>query len=193
MAVDRNTISVEVFSSTCCYQGQVLNRGIRLADMLGDPTSDLLELQDVIVHPHGYPSAGVRCPQVLVKKSEVLVVVPQGNFPPPERRSEVRGTKNQFGVLLVLPGYLVMGVVQLPERSGPLTLLSAQSTLPSFVAVGSVILHASVPGCEPQDHEWAIIRRNSIEAIHLSPELTEDDLNPSRDGPVAAGAIASQP
>jgi hypothetical protein len=84
MAIDRNTICVEVFSSSCCYQGLVVNRGIRLADMLSDPTSDLLEIQDVVVHPHGYPSAGIRCPQVLIKKSEVLAVIPQGNFPPPE-------------------------------------------------------------------------------------------------------------
>ncbi len=180
MAIDRNTICVEVFSSSCCYQGLVVNRGIRLADMLSDPTSDLLEIQDVVVHPHGYPSAGIRCPQVLIKKSEVLAVIPQGNFPPPEWRTNLRGTKNQYGVCLVLPGYLLMGVVQLPERSGRLTLLSGQSTLPSFVAVGSVILHTSVPGCEPQNHECAIIRRESIEAIHLTPELTNDlNLNPS--------------
>jgi hypothetical protein len=178
MAIDRNTICAEVFSSSCRYQGLVVNRGIRLTDVLSDPTSDLLEIQDVVVHPHGYPSAGVRCPQVVVKKSEVLVVIPQDDFPPPERRTDLRGMKNQYGVCLVLPGYLLMGIVQLPERSGPLTLLSEKSTLPSFVGVGSVILHTSVPGCEPREHELAIIRRDSIEAIHLTPELT-DELNQS--------------
>ena len=174
MAIDINAISVEVFSNSCRYSGQVVNRGIRLADVLSDPTSDLLEIQDVIVHPHGYPSAGVRCPQVLVKKSEVLVVIPQGNFPPPERRNCFHGTKNLYGVFLVLPGYLLIGVVQLPERSGPLTLLSEQSTLPSFVTVGNVMLHTSVPGCEPQNHELAIIRRDSIEGIHLTSELSDN-------------------
>jgi hypothetical protein len=185
MAADRNTISVEVFSSSCRYQGQVVNRGVRLADALTDPTSNLLEIQDVVVHPYGYPSAGVRCPQVLIKRSEVLVVIPQANAASPERRGNLRGTKNQYGVFLVLPGYLLIGVVQLPERSGPLTLLSEQSTLPSFVGVGSVILHTSVPGCEPQNHEWAVIRRNAIEAVYLTPELT-DDLN-QYPGGIAAG------
>jgi hypothetical protein len=174
MATDLNSICVEVFSNSCHYQGQVVNRGIRLVDVLSDPTSDLLEIHDVVVHPHGYPSAGVRCPQVLVKKSELLVVIPHGNFPPPERRTNVCGTKTKYGVCLVLPGYLLMGVVQLQERSGPLTLLSEQSTLPSFVALGSVILHTSVPGCEPRNHELAIIRRDSIESIHLTPELPDD-------------------
>ena len=178
MAIDRNTISVEVFSRCCRYQGLVVNRGIRLADVLSDPTSNLLKIQDVVIHPHGYPSAGVRCPQVLVKKSEVLLAIPQGNGQPPDWRTDLHGTKNQYGVCLVLPGYLLMGVVQLPERLGPLALLSEQSTLPSFVGVGSVILHISVPGCEPQHHELAIIRRDSIEAIHLTPELP-DNLNQS--------------
>ena len=180
MATDLNTICVEVFSTSCRYQGLVVNRGIRLADLLSDPTSDLLEIQDVVVHPHGYPSAGVRCPQVLVKKSDVLVVIPQGNAQSPERRTTLHGTKNQYGVFLVLPGYLLMGVVQLPERSGPLTLLSEQSTLPGFVAVGSVLLHTSVPGCDPQNHELALIRRDSIEAIHLTSELPDSlDQDPS--------------
>jgi hypothetical protein len=40
---------------------------------------------------------------------------------------------------------------------------------------------------------WAIIRRNSIEAIDLLPELTEDDINPYRDGTVTAEAISSRP
>jgi hypothetical protein len=182
VAIERPTISVEVFSNSCRYLGQVVQRGIRLVDLLSDPTSDLLELHDVVVHPHGYPSAGVRCPEVLIKKSEVLIVVPQGNVSPSERRPDGCGAKNQRGTLLVLPGYLLMGVVQLPERSGRLTLLSPQSTLPSFVGVGSVILHTAVPGCEPQNYDWAIVHRDSIEAIHLSAELTENDLNPNRDG-----------
>jgi hypothetical protein len=167
MTVGQAATSVEVFTPSCHCHGKVFNRNLCLAEFLSDPASDLLRVADASLQLHGSHSNRFRCAEVLVRKSEVLMTIPLGQGQPPLRRVGPRPKKNRHGVLLVLPGHVLMGIVQLPERSDPLALLSQGSTLSSFVGLTDAVLYNAASGEASRNFEVAIVRRASIEAIYL--------------------------
>jgi len=153
------------------YVGLVNTRGIRLADILNDGNSSILEMEDIVVTAKGVRPADLRTPHLLLRKQEVLAVFLAGEHEAPVRRSNNRVERRRFGALVMLPNLMLSGLIHLPSRVGAESLITANSLLPSFLALTSVAIHSSHFDLVDSAYQVAIVRREWIEAVELSGEL----------------------
>ena len=165
---DQATTLVDVITQHCRYTGSVENRGYRIADILSDPSSDILEMREARVNTGGAAGTDVRCKQILLKKSRILLVIPKGTYEAPIHRLHRYVEKDRYGAMIVLPGYILSGIVHLPARTLPWVILDKDTTLPSFIGVTDVTVHSAVHGFAPLQCDVAIVRRQSIESVQLA-------------------------
>lgn len=181
MLQNSSLTEVEVYTDGHCYSGLVLNRGYRLADLLNDPASELIEMRNVqVTQPMNESSDPMTFDELLLKKESIYLVFPTGTtYEAPVRRLYTYVEKPQYRAQIVMPGHVLIGVVHLPERANPMFLLSPQSTIASFVAVTDVTVRRSIPSSPRIQMKTVICRRQYIQALHLGddprrkPSVTE--------------------
>jgi hypothetical protein len=178
MANDLAAIPVDIYTQHFHYHGLLATRGFRLADVLTEPTSAVVEIQNATVRPWRSSGTGVRCREVLLQKNKILLALPQATHEAPLKRLNYRKEKLHYGAVVVLPGCQLMGIIQLPERASAMTVISDRANLPSFLALTDVVITLSGPGTLPEQAPVALFRRQDVEAIHLSAEPVRE---PSRE------------
>jgi hypothetical protein len=179
MSGEQELVLAELVTQNHRYSGAIELQGRRLADILSDARLDVLEVQQVTVTGAGARPTEIRCGQLLVKKQDVLLAMPQGAYEAPVRRRNNYRKKQRFGAMIVLGGYTLSGIVYLPARTKPWALIDPNSDLPNFFGLTDVTLHGSPSGLVPSRCDTAIIRRHAIEAMQLSaqplPEPTAEE------------------
>ncbi len=159
---------VEVITPYYRYAGSMLNRGYRIADVLGDSNTDLVEIHNALITPAGPGSTTVRCEQISMEKKDILLAVPKGSHEAPRRRHDNYIAKDRYGAMLMLPGYVLSGIMHLPSRATAMMLLEEDSSLGGFIGVTDVTVHNSVHGFLPKRCDVVILRREAIESVQLT-------------------------
>ena len=167
MSREQQTASAEVITQHHQYFGLITSGGQRLADVLSDPARDLVELEHTLVRTAGRPTE-IRCRHLLLLKREVLMVIPKGGHEAPIRRHNNFQAKHPYGVILVLPAYVLCGVAHLPQRANPWMLVDESSGLPSFFGLTDVTMRSSPHSVVDIHHETVIVHRQRIESLELS-------------------------
>ena len=167
MQSEQATMLVDVITRHCRYSGSVAHRGYRLADVLRDPSTDVLEMNQTLVSTAA--GTDVRCERIFLKKNSILLAIPKGEYEAPTRRLQRYKHKDRYEAMIVLPGHILSGVVRLPGRVVPRMLLDeGNDTLPSFIGVTDVTIHGAIHGLAPSRCDVAIIRRQCIESVQLA-------------------------
>lgn len=161
---------VDVITRHCRYTGSVATRGFRLSDLLSDSRTSILEMRAALSTLAGDRSRDVRWKEVSVKKDRILLVIPKGSYEAPVRRRNYYQKKHHYGAMIVLPGCVLSGIVQVPSRATALTLLDETGPLPSFIGVTDVTVHGSVHDLLPSRCDVVILRRQAIESIQLTDQ-----------------------
>lgn len=183
----QETTPVEVITRQHCYTGSLVTRGYRVAEVLSDPNTDILEMRQTVVGAVGVRSTDIRCRQMFLKKDGILLVIPKGDHEAPTRRLNNYVEKDRYGAIIVLPGYILWGLLHLPPHAVPSTLLAENSTLPSFIGVTDVTVHSSIGGSAVLRCKVAILGRQFIESVQLAarplpkPEGKTEEESTTRD------------
>ena len=174
MADERTTTPVDVITRYCRYSGSVLTRGFRLADVLSDQNTGILEMYRTLTAMPGRGSREVRWKEVALRKDDILLVIPKGDYEAPVRRRNCYVKKHRYGAMIAIPGFVLSGVVHFSSHATPVTLLDENSPLPAFLGLTDVTVHGSVYELLPSQCRVAIIRRRAIESVQLTDQPLTD-------------------
>jgi hypothetical protein len=162
-------VSADIYTQYHHYSGQVTTRGNRLADLLNDPTTDVLELRNVRVsQPSNQVADAIECAQLQLKKDAILLAIPTGSYEAPGKRLYSYVEKQHFLSHMMLPGYNLVGTLHLPSRVNHWAFLCEGSTTPSFIAMTDVTIRVAADNVEPIHTKVVIFRRQYIESLFIS-------------------------
>jgi hypothetical protein len=183
---------VEVITRHCRYTGSLCTRGQRVSDILGDANTDVLEMHETLTGIVGAHSADVRWRRLFLKKKQILLVIPKGEYEAPAHRCTRYVDKPRYGAMLILPGTVLSGILHLPPRTTALTLLDEHASLPSFMGITDVTVHNSIHSPGTAQFDVVIFRRLSIEAVQLTaqPLPKRETAEEPREGETPSLAIA---
>jgi hypothetical protein len=168
---------VEVITRHCRYTGSLSTRGQRVSDILGDANTDVLEMHETLTGIVGAHTADARWRRLYLRKEQILLVIPKGEYEAPTHRCARYVDKPRYGAMLILPGTVMSGILHLPPRTAALTLLDEHAPLPNFMGITDVTVHNSIHGLGSSQFDVVIFRRLSIEALQLTAQPI-----PKRDG-----------
>ncbi len=168
MSGNPETTPVEVITQHCRYTGLLATRGQRVSDILSDSHTDILEMQETLTNVVGTGATEVRWKQLYLKKAQILMVIPQGNYEAPARRRNKYVEKPRYGAMMVLPGNVMSGILHLPARTTPQLLMLGETSLPGFMGMTDVTVHNSIHGLGASHFGVLIFRRSSIESVQLT-------------------------
>ncbi len=169
-STDRITTPVEVVTRHHRYAGLVMNRGSRIADMLNDSSSDILEMSETVAGTGGESSGLVRSEHFFLKKDRILLAIPKGPYEAPEKRFNRYKESCRYGAVIVLPGCVLSGILHLPRLSVPSVLLTDETSFPSFIAMTHVTVHDSMLPLTASQFDVVIFQRPCVEALELSAQ-----------------------
>jgi len=182
MPSDRMMTPVEIITRHCRYTGLLSTRGQRVSDILSAANTDILEMHETLTGIVGTSSTDVRWRQIYLKKKQILLVIPKGEYEAPARRSDRYVEKPRYGAMVILPGTVLSGILHLPPRTTPLMLLDESVSLPGFMGMTDVTVHNSVHGLGASQFEVVILRRLSIESVQLTAQPL-----PKKEAPLGTG------
>jgi hypothetical protein len=162
---EKDTAPVEVVTRDHRYSGWLVNRGSRIADVLGD-NSDVVQLYDAAVLGR-LEATGLRCGDLCLRKDQILFVAPQGSHEAPAKRLNKLSKNDRFQAIVVIEGYVLAGLMHLPPRTTAAVVLAGNVALPRFLAMTSVVAQDSATN-EPMRFDVVVLRRAAIEAVELS-------------------------
>lgn len=168
MGDEDHTALVDVVTASHRYSGRLVSRGYRIADVLCDTQTDIVQMFDVVVTSAG-GSSSIRCGDLLLVKEQILVALPRGGHEAPTRRLNKFTRQDQYQAIVVLPGHILSGLLHLPSRTTSATLLAKDVSLPSFLAMTQVTVHDGPGGLMPAACQVALVKRAAISAVELGP------------------------
>lgn len=159
---------VTILSEDYIYTGKVLTKGYRLADLLNDQTTEVLEMIDLSVAlPSGSEAESLRCDELILRKESILLVIPRGSYEAPVRRLYNYVVKHRYEAKVILPGVFVTGTLHLPSRATSWMLVSRTSSTPSFVAMTDVKFKSRWSQFDTVRSDVVIFNRKSLEGLYL--------------------------
>jgi hypothetical protein len=167
MAV-KQLIPVDFITRYHRYVGVMETNGWRLSDRLIDPLHDFVEIHDVRVSGLQRRTAEERSAKVILKKQEIVLVIPQGPYEAPAVRITHFIKKEQWHAVIAVCKYLLYGTIHLPLRTQPIALLQETSPLRKFLAVTDVDVHSDLLGVEPVHFEVVLVNRPAIDSLEVT-------------------------
>ncbi|MHC4405480.1 MAG: hypothetical protein ACYTG0_38020 [Planctomycetota bacterium] len=184
MPDEKPITAVDLFTQHHHYSGQIVSRGVRLSDILSDGRLNVVEIDDTLLRTEGVRSTELQCGKVFVKKADLLLVIPRGEYEAPERRLNNYRRKDRYGAVVAIPGMVLSGVVYLPPRPSPWMLLDDNAGLPRFFGMTEVTVHGSIHAYAPPECETVILQRHAIESVQLTAKpLPEPEPEATSCGP----------
>jgi hypothetical protein len=168
MPDEQSLTAVDVITPTHWYTGQVAHRSRRIADLLADSNTEIFELRRVVASAIGDHSTEVPFDEIWLKKQDVLMLVLEGTHEAPVSRRNHYVSKARYGATLVLPGYIISGILHLGSDAVPARLLTENSTLASFLGMTRVTVNSSVDDRLTGNCEVVLVQRRFIQAVQLT-------------------------
>ncbi len=166
---ESQSILVDFISLHHHYRGLLRTNGARLSDELSDTRSDSLVLKDVQITAAGRNAPSLECSQLTLLKKNILIAMPQDSRERPgTQRLDKFQKRDRHGVVVVLPGHLISGVMQLPSKSVSWSALKESGGVQRFIGLTDVTVHNAVFRLTPQTCPVAIVQRDAVEAIELT-------------------------
>lgn len=159
--------------------GQAPTRGARLIEILVDPNSDCLHLDDVhVARRESKATCLTTLKQVMVRKHALrLAILGGGRHEAPETRRFAYVDKQTYPTFLIVSGYEVNGHLQLKGAPDPVSAMSRE--LKSFIPItNATVSHAGGNG-EPLTASVVLCNRDHIAAFHIgeaSSDLSSADV-----------------
>lgn len=159
------------------YRGWLRTNGVRLSDELSNMQSDSIVLRDVQITAAGHSAPSLKCADLTLMKDRILIAMPRDTCEgSPGGRINKFQKKDRHGVVIVLPGHLLSGVMQLRKVAVPWPLLKESGSLQRFIGVTGVTIHNAVFRLTPKECPVAIIQRDAVEAIELTTSPLKESL-----------------
>lgn len=151
------------------YRGWLHANGMRLSDELSNGQSESVVLKDVEITPAGKNAPSLECSHLTLLKSRILVAMPRDvHERPAAQRLTKFQKKDRHGIVVVLPGHLMSGVIQLPKGAHSWTALKETGAVQRFIGITDVTVHNAVFRLMPRTCPVAIVQRDAVEAIELT-------------------------
>ncbi|MHB8902914.1 MAG: hypothetical protein ACYC6Y_29490 [Thermoguttaceae bacterium] len=169
------SILVDCISLHHHYRGWLRTNGTRLSDELNKSQSDFVTLREVQITAAGHTAPLLECSELTLLKERILIAMPHGDrdAPPAERINKFQ-KKDRHGVVVVLPGHVISGVMQLPRTAGTWSLLRESGVVQRFIGLTGATVHNAVFRLAPKECAVAIIQRDAVEAIELTAGPLKD-------------------
>lgn len=160
--------------------GQAATRGLRLLEMLTDPNSEYVHLDDVHVARRESKSNRLRSlsTATLRKQHLLLAVLGGGKHESPETRRFAFVDKRNYPAFLIVSGYEIEGRLQLKGTPDPASAMSQE--LKSFIPITRATISHAGGHAEPLTAAVVLCNRDYISAIHIGEELRDGDAAESR-------------
>lgn len=172
-------ILVDCISLHHHYRGWLQTSGARLSDELSNARSDSLVLRDVSITAAGRNAPTLECSELTVEKERILIAMPQDlHERPAAQRLNKFQKKDRRGTVVVLPGHLLSGIIQLPKGSVSWSVLRKSGAVQPFIGLTDVTVHSAVFRLTPKNCPVAIVQRDAVEAIELTTAPLRD-ISPS--------------
>jgi hypothetical protein len=166
---ESQAILVDCISLHHHYRGWLRTNGGRLSDELSNVQSDSVVLRDVQITAAGRNTPSLECSELTLLKERILIAMPRDSHERPAAQRLTRfQKKDRHGIVVVLPGHLLSGVIQLPKRSVSWSILRESGALQRFIGITDVTVHSAVFRLMPQTCPVAIVQRDAVEAIELT-------------------------
>jgi hypothetical protein len=151
------------------YRGWLSTNGTRLSDELSSPQNDSVALKDVAITAAGRNAPSLECSEITLLKERILLAMPRDSHERPagQRLSKFQ-KKDCHGTVVVLPGHLLSGVIQLPRGTHSWAVLRKSGALQRFIGITDVRVHNAVFRLTPEECPVAIVQRDAVEAIELA-------------------------
>ena len=170
------------------YAGSLVTRGHRVAEVLNDSTTDVLEMHETLASAVRVPSTEFRAHRISLKKDAVLLVIPEGTHEAPVQRCNNYVEKNRFKAVFVLPTCILSGILHLSKQALPSMLLTENSPFPKFIGVTDATVFSSTGVGAPLQSNVVILQRRSVESVQLATKPL-----PTPESDAAEGSPADDP
>ena len=151
------------------YRGWLYTNGMRLSDELSNGQTESVVLKDVEITAAGKNAPSLECSHLTLLKSRILVAMPRDvHERPATQRLTKFQKKDRHGIVVVLPGHLMSGVIQLPKGAHSWTALKETGAVQRFIGITDVTVHNAVFRLMPRSCSVAIVQRDAVEAIELT-------------------------
>lgn len=155
--------------------GEVQTRGLRLLEMLIDPHSEYVHINDV--HVARRESKGQRLTtlkEVVLRKNLIrLAVLGGGQHEAPETRRFAFVDKQTYPAFVIVSGYEIEGRLQLRGAADPVSAMTHE--LKSFIPITSAKLSHAGGNGEPLASSVVLCNRDYISLFHIGEELPATD------------------
>ena len=166
---ESQAILVDCITLHHLYRGRLQTNGKRLSDELSNAQSDSVVLKDVEITAAGKDAPSLECSEITLLKDRILVAMPRDSHERPvTQRLDKFQKKDRHGIVVVLPGHLMSGVIQLPKGAHSWAHLAKSGTIQRFIGITDVTVHNAVFRLTPQACSVAIFQRDAVEAIELT-------------------------
>ncbi len=166
---ESQTILVDCITLHHHYRGWLRANGTRLSDELSNGQTDSLILRDVQITAAGHNAPSLECSELTLLKDRILIAMPRdAHERPATQRLDKFQKKDRRGVVVVLPGHLISGVMQLSRTSVSWSAIRESGAVPPFIGLTDVTIHNAVFRLTPQTCPLAIVQRDAVEAIELT-------------------------
>ena len=175
---ESQSVLVDCITLHHLYRGWLDTNGNRISDELSSVASDFITLKDVQITGAARNTPSVECSVLTLQKNRILVAMPRDSH---ERSGNQRinkfQKKDRRGVVVVLPGHILSGVVQLPKTSASWTAIRKNGAVQPFFGLTDVTVHNAVFRLTPHHCPVAIVQRDAVEAIEIAASsLSEPSL-----------------
>jgi hypothetical protein len=163
---------VELITHEYRFRATVYTRGWRLLDLLNDPMTHYLQINDLRIYRYNNSSEGVATfSEGFVRKDDLhLVIITSEKHEAPIQRLFNYVRKAPYHVFLTVPGHEVRGtmhIVQQPDVN-PITILTSQPG--AFAPVTGATVSRAWTGEEILSCPVVMVNKNSLSLFCLSEE-----------------------
>lgn len=153
--------------------GEVPTRGLRLLEMLIDPNSEYVQLNDVhVARRESKANRLTTLKEVVIRKELLrLAVLGGGRHEAPETRRFAFVDKQNYPTFVLVSGYEIEGRLQLRGAADPVSAMTHE--LKSFIPITHAkIGHAGGNG-EPLTASVVLCNRDYISVFHIGEQLAD--------------------
>ncbi len=160
--------SVTVVTHGHFLRGDAHIPGDRLVDVLNDPTSDYLRLQNVDVFRLSHDARAATLPHTAIPKEHIGMVLLTAH----NEETPAAGASSEYAAFVIALGFDIRGTIRLRGCADPVNAMSRE--FGSFFQVhDAVVTHGVHPQLQLKVPE-TIIRRDFVGTLHLDEDSSSE-------------------
>ncbi len=164
------SVTTHIITQGLLIECNVVTRGLRVLELLNDPTTDYISLHDFKAYRIGAKTPIRTSQEAIVRKDNINFIVLDANrHETPERRAIAYAAKDQYEVFLTVRQYGIQGRIHMKGTPDPIAYLKRDTGMFLPVTDAQVFLSGAEPTSTAT--QTVIINKEKIDLFQLSNEM----------------------